>query len=101
MLDVTLVLQEAEVLLDDHYNTWQQHGAGRVRVYQAPQKDQIPVTVKTQGARQPAPSNQARAVALPSAAPFKAGEIGEVVASVFMLLLLGVLSEKLARRGTR
>ena len=101
MLDVTLVLQEAEVLLDDHYTTWQQHGSSRVRVYQASQKHQIPVTVKTQDARQPAPSNQARAVALPSAAPVKTGEIGELVANVLMLLLLGVLSERLARGGAR
>ena len=101
MLDVTLILQEAEALLDDHYITWQQHGSSRVRVYQAPQQHQAPVTVKAQGARQPAPSNQARAVALPPATRFQAGEVGEVVANVFVLLLLGVLSEKLARGGAR
>lgn len=99
MLDVTLVLQEAEALLDNHYARWQQHGANRIRVYHSPQKHQIPVTVKTQDARQPAPNNQSRAVALPQAKPFKAGELGEVVANVFVLLLLGVLSEKLAKGG--
>lgn len=101
MLDVTLVLQEAEALLDDHYTTWQQHGSSRVRVYQAAQKQQIPITVKTQDTRQPAPSNQVRAVALSSAAPVKTDKIGELVANIFMLVLLGVLSEKLARGGTR
>ena len=101
MLDVTLILQEAEALLDDHYITWQQHGSSRVRVYHAAQKHQIPVMVKTQDVHQPASSNQPRAAALPSPAPFKAGELGEVVASVFVLILLGVLSERLASRGLR
>ncbi|MFN8446255.1 MAG: hypothetical protein U0175_36025 [Caldilineaceae bacterium] len=100
MLDVTLILQEAEALLDDHYATWQQHGSGRVRVYHASQKHQIPVTVKAQDAHPPAPSNQERA-ASSSTTSFKAGELGEVVANVFVLILLGVLSERLARRGSR
>lgn len=101
MLDVTLVLQEAEALLDDHYVSWQQHGSSRIRVYQAAQKKQVPITVKTQDTRQPASSNQARAVALPPAAPVKTDKFGELVANIFMLVLLGVLSEKLARGGAR
>lgn len=102
MLDISLVLQEAEAVLDDHYNAWKQQGSGRVRVYHMPQKRQVPVTVtKEQNAGHPASSDRGSKVALPPASSPRSLGISEVVANVVVLLLLNVLNDKLSRKGAR
>ncbi len=101
MLDVSLVLQEAEALLDDHYITWQQQGSGRVRVYHMPQKRQVPVAVtKTPDASSPVVNDQAQKGALSPAPQPKSSGLSEVVANVVVFLLLNVLSDRLSRKGT-
>ena len=101
MLDVSLILQEAETLLDEHYSTWQQQGSGRVRVYPMPQKRQVPVAVtKTPEPRSPIVNDQAQKGAISPASQPKATGISEVVANVVVFLLLNVLSDRLSRKGT-
>lgn len=100
MLDVSLVLQEAEALLDEHYSSWQQQGSGRVRVYQMPQKRQIPVTVtKAPDASHSTANDQPQKGTLSSAPPPKSYGISAVVANVVVLLLLNVLSDKFTKKG--
>lgn len=102
MLDVSLVLQEAETLLDDHYTAWQQHGSSRVRVYHVPQKQQIPVTVtKGQVAGRLVGGHSVSPAVSAAPAPAKSAGISEVVANVVVLLLLNVLRDKLAKGGAR
>jgi hypothetical protein len=103
MLDANLVLREAEALLDRHYTLWQQGTPGRVRVYEKPQQRPVaqpisPTLPAKNGIGQQAIEQQAHKLAPTSTTPAKAREVSEVVANVFLLLILTVLSDKLARR---
>jgi hypothetical protein len=106
MLDATLVLQEAELLLDDHYTVWRQRMVGRVRVYEKPQPQQSarqgpPALTKMNGSSQQ-PSVRATSDSMPdpSRSP-RSASIGDAVANVLMLFLLTVLSERLTRGRSR
>jgi hypothetical protein len=106
MLDATLVLQEAELLLDGHYTAWQQQMVGRVRVYEKPQPQQSarqgsPALAKMNGSSQHIPARE-RGNPMPnSSRPLRPATIGDAVANVFMLFLLTVLSERLRRGRSR
>ncbi|RIK44626.1 MAG: hypothetical protein DCC55_01805 [Chloroflexi bacterium] len=106
MLEASLVLQEAEVLLDSHYTAWQQRMVGRVRVYEKPQKQHdirqgSPAATKMNGAGQQTAGAKAHNGTPSSPTSAKPVDIGEAVANVFVFLLLSVLSDRLARRQSR
>jgi hypothetical protein len=79
MLNESLILQDTEELLADHYAWLQRQHRGQVGVYETPQ--QAPMTT-------PAPS--------PSLV--KANPIGEFLANVFVFFLLSAVTDKLANR---
>ncbi|MCE7982448.1 MAG: hypothetical protein DYG89_14750 [Caldilinea sp. CFX5] len=97
MLDAKLFVDDVEELLDEHYAQLCAQGRKqlepRVRVYNTPapapvaQPAQPPVT-------HPAASKQLPA--RPSATPF-----GEVVANLFVLLMLSVLNQRLSSNPSR
>ena len=91
MLDATLVLQDVEELLDAHYTELRTQMQRQVRVYESapqPSASQPPAT------RQPAPQ--------PAAAPPKSNNaLNELVANVFVLLMLSVLNNGLSSQPSR
>lgn len=91
MLDATLVLQDVEELLDAHYTELRAQMQRQVRVYQStpqPPVSQAPAT------RQPAPQ--------PPVAPQKGNNsLNELVANVFVLLMLSVLNNGLSNQPSR
>ncbi|HMN28014.1 MAG TPA: hypothetical protein PKE45_07650 [Caldilineaceae bacterium] len=106
MLDVKLVLQEAEEVLDSHYIVWQQWTSRRVQVYERPQQ---PAQAQPAPAALPTATNAATQTPGPSeakvasgrATPSRSLDLGEAVTNVFLFMLLSVLSDRLTRRGTR
>jgi hypothetical protein len=104
MLDATLVLQEAEMVLDGHYTAWQQRMVGRVRVYEKPQqvaRQGAPALTRKNGTSQQKANPETSNRAPISPTQPKSAAIGDAVANVFMLFLLTVLSERLARGRSR
>lgn len=91
MLDATLVLQDVEELLDVHYTELRTQMQRQVRVYQT--TPQQPVA-QPSAIRQPAPQ--------PPAAPQKShNPLNELVANVFVLLMLSVLNHGLSSQPSR
>lgn len=94
MLDAKLFVDDVEELLNDHYAQLCAQGRKqlepRVRVYNAP----APAPVAQMPAPQPAAPKQLPA--RPSTTPF-----GEVVANIFVLLMLSVLNQRLSSNPSR
>ena len=91
MLDATLVLQDVEDLLDTHYTELRAQMQRQVRVYES--TPQPPVS-QSSATRQPAPQ--------PPAAPQKSNNsLNELVANVFVLLMLSVLNNGLSSQPSR
>lgn len=94
MLDAKLFVDDVEELLNDHYAQLCAQGRKqlepRVRVYNAP----APAPVAQMPAPQPAALKQLPA--RPSTTPF-----GEVVANIFVLLMLSVLNQRLSSNPSR
>lgn len=94
MLDAKLFVDDVEELLNDHYVQLCAQGRKqlepRVRVYNTPTS----APVAQMPAPQPAPPKQLPA--RPSATPF-----GEVVANIFVLLMLSVLNQRLSSHPSR
>ena len=97
MLDVNLVLQEAEAVLDGHYITWQQRGTGRVRVYEKPAQPQLPPQTASASATMTGTGLDLQRVPPTQSTPTKAMDVSEVVANVFLFVFLTVLSNKFMR----
>lgn len=94
MLDAKLFVDDVEELLDEHYAQLRAQGRKqlepRVRVYNAPTPTplaQPPV---------PLPVASKQLPTRPSATPF-----GEVVANIFVLLMLSVLNQRLSGNPVR
>lgn len=81
MLDATLVLNDVEEMLNEHYHEVREQMQRRVRVYETsphpPAAKQLPA---------PTQSNNS---------------LNELVANVFVLLMLSVLNNGLAKQPTR
>ncbi len=84
MLDANLILNDVEQLLDGHYARWAGLAPRRVQVYATPPK--------AAAVEQPPP-------VVPTAKP--TSTVNDLVASVFVLLVLSILNNKLAPRATR
>ena len=99
MLDDKLVFQELDDLLDEHYTWVTTHKPARIHVYNKPDESllakqaQLPTTQSSASttAKSEALSAQARF------APAKTTPLGELVANIFVLVLLSVLSNKTTR----
>lgn len=90
MLDATLVLQDVEELLDVHYTELRTRMQRQVRVYETTPPSPVvqqPVT------RQQAPQSPA--------APQKSNSLNELVANIFVLLMLSVLNNGLSSQPSR
>lgn len=96
MFDVNLVLQEAEELLADHYTVYQQRGTSRVQVFHTPETRAVPVKVAS--SQPPAPPVTRTSA---PATPAQPTGLSDLVANIFVLLLLGVLNNKLTKGGAR
>ena len=81
MLNATLVLSDVEEMLDEHYNQVCEQMQRRVRVYETP--PQHPAAQQ-----RPAPTKNSNS-------------LNELVANVFVLLMLSVLNNGLAKQPTR
>lgn len=81
MLDANLVLQDVEELLSGHYTEWRAQMQNRVRIYDTP------------------PQQLAAKPPLPLQKPPNA--LNELVANVFVLLMLSVLNNGLAKQPLR
>ena len=79
MLNESLILQDAEALLADHYIWFQQRQRGQVGVYETPQR--APMTTQAQ-----------------SSSMVKANPVGEFLANVFVFFLLSAVTDKLTNR---
>ncbi len=94
MLDAKLFVDDVEELLDAHYTHLCAQGRKqlepRVRVYNAP----TPAPIAQPPVIQPAANKQLPA--RPSTTPF-----GEVVANIFVLLMLSVLNQRLSSHPSR
>jgi hypothetical protein len=94
MLDAKLFVDDVEELLDAHYAQLCAQGRKqlepRVRVYNTP----TPAPVAQPPVTHPATNRQLPA--RPSATPF-----GEVVANIFVLLMLSVLNQRLSSQPSR
>lgn len=94
MLDAKLFVDDVEELLDEHYAQLCAQGRKqlepRVRVYDAP----VPAPVPQPPVTQPAAPKQLPA--RPSTNPF-----GEVVANLFVALMLSVLNHRLSNNPSR
>ena len=81
MLDATLVLSDVEEMLDEHYSQVGQQMQRRVRVYdtppQHPAAQQLPAPTKSNNS------------------------LNELVANVFVLLMLSVLNNGLSKQPVR
>jgi len=95
MLDAKLFVNDVEDLLDEHYAQLCAQGRKqlepRVRVYNTP----TPVPV----AQPPVP--QQPAVSKPLPARSATTPLGEVVANIFVLLMLSVLNQRLSGNPSR
>ncbi len=81
MLDANLVLEDVEVLLQGHYTELRAQMQSRVRVYKTPPQPLI---------------------ATPPPTPSKpANPLNELVANVFVLLMLSVLNKGLSNQPMR
>ena len=87
MLDATLVLQDVEELLDVHYTELRTQMQRQVRVYETAPTQQ-PVT------RQPTPQP-------PAVSQKSNNSLNELVANVFVLLMLSVLNKGLSNQPSR
>lgn len=91
MLDATLVLQDVEELLAVHYTELRNQMQRQVRVYEtAPQ----PPVAQPPAARRPAPQP-------PAALQKRNNSLNELVANVFVLLMLSVLNNGLSSQPSR
>ena len=91
MLDATLVLQDVEELLDVHYTELRTQMQRQVRVYETTPQ---PPVAQPSAVRPPAPQ--------PPAAPQKShNSLNELVANVFVLLMLSVLNNGLSSQPSR
>jgi len=94
MLDAKLFVDDVEELLDEHYAQLCAQGRKqlepRVRVYNTP----TPAPIAQLPAPQPAATKQLPA--RPSTTP-----LGEVVANLFVLLMLSVLNQRLSSDPSR
>ena len=83
MLDANLILNDVEQLLDSHYARLVGLAPSRVQVYDTP------------------PKAAAVEQALPVVPTAKPAAVNDLVASVFVLLVLSLLNSKLAPGATR
>ena len=83
MLDANLILNDVEQLLDSHYARLVGLAPSRVQVYDTP------------------PKAAAVEQALPVVPTVKPAAVNDLVASVFVLLVLSLLNNKLAPKATR
>lgn len=83
MLDANLILNDVEQLLDSHYARLVGRAPSRVQVYDTP------------------PKVAAVEQALPVVPTAKPAAVNDLVASVFVLLVLSLLNNKLAPKAMR